>query len=510
MSKNPNRSFWLNTVNVNTYPSLNRDIKTDALIVGGGLFGITCAYLLSLEGVRTVLIEGNRLFNGVSGNTTAKITSQHGLIYDRLIRKYGEEKAQMYARSNEEAIQFITKTASDHNIHCDLQTLPAYIYTELDSSIEYIEKETIAAQKSGINASLMKNLELPLKIKAAIMFHNQAQFHPVKYMNELAVIFINNGGKIFENTRALSLEQGKYHIVKTSGDNQIKAKHVIIATHFPFYDGLGLYFSRLYAERSYITAVAIKEDFPRGMFLGADDPALSFRSQSASGNKLLLIGGENHKTGDGSSSIMHYANLLRKAKELYTVTSNPYQWSAQDYNTPDNIPYIGELTSGTTNIYVATGFKKWGMTTATLSAIMIRDLIIKGESPWTPLYNPSRFNLKASTVETYIKENFHVAKELIKGKVRKAPEFKSIKEGEAKEIEIEGKKYGGYKDSDGTLYILDITCTHLGCELKWNDAERSWDCPCHGSRFNYDGSIIEGPAHNPLKQKNNEIQPNLK
>jgi Rieske Fe-S protein len=323
-------------------------------------------------------------------------------------------------------------------------------------------------------------------------------------------LIVINGGTIYENTRAVDIEQGEPVTVLTANKKKIKAKSVVIATHFPFYDGLGLYFTRLYAERSYVQAVKIKEQFPSGIFKNIDQPVISLRSQPLDNDKLILVSGDYHKTGDGGSTEEHYQNVLNRAKQLYTVTENPYRWSAQDYNTPDGIPYIGYLAGDTKNIYVGTGFKKWGITTSTLAAMLIKDLITKGKSPWAALYNPQRFNVKASTAGMYVKDNFHVAKELVIGKLKKVPEDVTLNNDEGKIIEINGKKYGAYKDNNGKIHIHDTTCTHLGCELKWNDAEKTFDCPCHGSRFNYDGSVIEGPAHNPLKEQNNYISPNLK
>ena len=510
MDKIVNKSYWLDSVNRHNYVSLDMDIETDALIIGGGMVGITTAYLLSLEGIRTTIIEGNTLFSGASGNTTAKLTSQHGLIYDKLISGIGEEKARLYAEANENAIKSVKKIIKNNNIHCDLLSLPAYVFTEQDSSIDNIEKEALAAQKLGINASFTNELNIPFKVKAAVMFHNQAQFHPAKYLNELAKLYIINGGQIYENTRAKSLDTGDIHTIITTNGKIIKAKYVIIATHFPFYDGLGLYFTRLYPERSYIIGLKIKEDFPNGMYITAECPKLSLRSQPMNGEKLILFGGESHKTGDGIPTTPHYIKLLEQAEKHYTVLSNPYRWSAQDYNTPDGMPYIGELSSSSKNIYVATGFAKWGMTTSMVSATMIKDLIINGDSPYKIIFNPSRISLKAATTTTFIKESVNVAKNLIKGKLNYIPDDIEVNKGEGKVVIINNKKYGAYRDEEGKLHIVDTTCTHVGCECRWNDAEKTWDCPCHGSRFNIDGNIIEGPAHNPLNKENHRIEPNIK
>jgi glycine/D-amino acid oxidase-like deaminating enzyme/nitrite reductase/ring-hydroxylating ferredoxin subunit len=489
----PPQSYWMASTKKPDYSVLDKDIKADAAIVGGGISGITTAFLLKSEGLKVAIIEADRILQGTTGHTTAKVTSQHSLIYHKLINQMGEEKAKQYAQSNEWAIDFIDNISKEHNIDCDFERCPAYVYTANDMYVKNIENEAKAAQKLGIKADYLEEIPVPGIVKAAVRFDNQARFHPLKYLIALAEKIQGDGSYIFEHTRAVDLEKGNLCSVITEKGHKVIASHVFIASHFPFYDGMGFYFTRLYPDRSYVIAVKIKEKYPGGMYITAEDPGRSLRSQSSGEEELVLVGGEHHKTGQDGDTLKHYENLKSYAEQTFQVLDIPYRWSTQDYSTADGVPYAGYLTSNTPNIYVSTGFGKWGMTNSTVSAAIIKDLIIKGESPWEPVYNPSRFT-PAASAKKFIIENVNVAKELVTGKLASIPDDVKIEKGEGKSIEIEGKKVGAYRDQEGTLHVVDTTCTHMGCELQWNSAEKTWDCPCHGSRFTYEGDIVEGPA----------------
>lgn len=491
--KMPPKSYWLASTERTDYPSLKDDIKVDVAIVGGGMAGITAAYLLTGEGAKVAIIEADRILQGTTAHTTAKLTSQHDLIYYKILSKMGEESAKQYADANEYAISFVENIIHSKNIQCDFHKCPAYVYTEQDEYIKKIQDEAKAAEGLGIKASYIENIPLPFSIKAGLRFDNQARFHPLKYLLPIAKEISENGCHIYEQTRAVKIEEGDPCIIITDNDKKVTASHVILASHYPFHDWPGLYFSRLYPERSYILGVKMEEKFPDAMFITAEKPGRSLRSQDYEDGEIVLIGGEHHKTGQGESTPIHYENLKKFAEENYKVKEIPFRWSTQDYTTPDEIPYIGRLTSNTPNIYVATGFRKWGMTNTTVSALIIRDLITKGVSQWEEVYNPSRFT-PAASAKNFIVENANVAGELITGKLEVAPKDLDIEKGEGKVITYNGKKTGVYKDEDGKLHMIDTTCKHIGCEIHWNAAETSWDCPCHGSRYSPDGDIIEGPT----------------
>ncbi|WP_251859670.1 FAD-dependent oxidoreductase [Clostridium sp. Marseille-Q2269] len=505
------KSYWLDSSSKTNYPILHENINVDITVIGAGIVGITTSLLLKNQGFKVALIDADRIAQGTSGHTTAKITSQHHLIYHKLINEIGKENAKLYANANESAIDFIENTIHEYSIDCDFHRLPAYIYTKDEKFVPSIKKEADSAASLGLKAKFLDSIPLPLSVKAALCFENQAQFHPRKYLLHLASKISGEGSNIFENTKIVDITEEDECICTTDNDQTISSSKIIIASHFPCYDNLGLYFARLSPKRSYVLALESKEDFPEGMFINAEEPGRSLRCVNCKNSKIILVGGEGHKTGHGENTLTHYKNLKSFAKEAVNTENILYYWSTQDYITLDGIPYIGNLTSTTENIYVATGFGEWGMTNGTAAAILLKDLIIKKENPWENLYNPSRA-MSSVSVKNLFKENIDVAKELIKGKLGSAPNNVHLNNDEGKVVTIQGRKYGAYKDNMGTIHLVDNTCTHLGCELKWNDAEKSWDCPCHGSRFSYEGDIIEGPAINKLnhyKESPNKINPNI-
>lgn len=494
-------SYWIDSVRLPDYPVLDEDITVDVAVVGGGIVGITSAYLLTQRGLKVAVVEASNILQGTTGHSTAKVTSQHSLIYARLAKEMGYELARQYADANESAIQMIYQTSQEHSIDCDFAWRPAYIYTQSEQYIRDIEDEARAARDLGIEASYIDKISLPFKIWAAVRFDRQAQFHPLKYLGVLARYITDHGSYIFEDTPAVNLEDKPAAVVTKKGP-RVKTNKIIVATHYPFFDGGGLFITRLYAEKSYVVAIKAEEKFPEGTFITAETPARSLRAQNDNGEEIIFIGGEHHKTGDEINTNVHYQNLINYARNNFTVTDISYRWSTQDCMTLDGVPYVGHLTPRSPDIYVATGFNKWGITNGIASAMILADLITKGDSPWAPVYNPSRFNL--ASIKTFLVQNADVAKELVGGKMARLPEDVDIKCGEAQVVEAEGEKMGVFRDDQGELHWVDTTCTHLGCELKWNDAERSWDCPCHGSRFSYDGDVVEGPAFNQLQCSHKE------
>lgn len=491
-------SFWIASTEDTSYPQAVGDMEVDVAIIGGGITGLTTAYLLRKEGVRVAIIEANRIAKGVSGHTTAKITSQHSLIYDRLINTVGEEKSQQYAAANQAAIDLVENIARENNIQCDFKRLPAYVYTHDEKYIQKIEDEVKAALRLGIPAEYTDKLQLPFKVKGAMKFANQAQFHPRKYLLALAAAIAGDDCRIFEQSRAVKFLEGETHTIVTDNGAKIRAKSVVLASHYPFYDLPGLYFTRIYPERSYLMGLRIKGSFPEGMYITAENPTRSMRTCINGNSELLIVGGEHHKTGHGTDLHEHYEALRKFAQSGFDVIDIPYRWSAQDYTAMDEIPIAGHLTSRKDRIYLATGFAKWGMSNGTASAVIISDLILKGDSPWAPVYDPSRFTPVASA-KNFVVENADVAKNYISGKLNIRTETVDVAKGEAAISETGGHKVGVYKDMDGNSHFVSTTCTHIGCELKWNSAELSWDCPCHGSRFTYTGDIIEGPALECIK-----------
>lgn len=495
---------WRSSVELPKFQKLEENMEADICIVGAGITGITTAYLLSQAGLKVILIEAGSILNGTTGHTTAKITAQHDLIYDELIAHIGEEKAKLYYQANHEAIRFIENLVKEHQIDCDLKRQDAYLYTNSDVELSKLEKEMTAYQKLGIENELVTDIPLNLEMKAALVMKNQAQFHPLKYLNVLLNKFIEAGGLVFEQTTAVDILDEMIPKVVTEKGHTISCKYIIAASHFPFYDVPGLYFTRMYAERSYVLAVKMDEAFPDGMYLSVEEPKRSLRSANINGEELVLIGGQSHKTGQGISTILHYEALQEYAQDTFSITNIPYRWSAQDYITLDKIPYVGQLTNNHENILIATGFRKWGMTNGTASALLLTDIVLGKENRYLDVFTTSRFHADPS-VKTFLRENMNVAKELISGKVEfPLRKIADLANDQGAVVNVNGKRAGAYKDSEGNVYLVDTTCKHLGCEVEWNSGDRTWDCPCHGSRYSIEGEVIDGPAKKPLDRVENE------
>lgn len=494
-------SYWLATTPESNYSALQGDIRVDIAIIGGGIVGLTTAYLLKEAGFSSIaVIEAGHILRGVTGNTTAKVTSQHHLIYDRLISKFGKRQAQQYAESNQAAIEKIASIVASKKIDCDFFRKPAYVYAESEDSTNKIRNEVQAAKSLGLPAYFEEKLSLPFKTYGAVRFNDQAQFHPTKYLNALAEVIHGDGCHIFEKTRALKIE-GSEPTTITTDKGTVTAHRVIQATHYPIHDKPGMFFQRLHQSRSYVLGVRIRDSFPDGMFINAEEPARSLRSQRTDGGELILVGGEGHRTGEEENEIIRYQNLEKWVRANYSVDSIDYRWSTQDTISIDHIPYIGRQTSGNDNIFLATGFKKWGMTTGTVAAMIITDMIAGKPNPWEEVYDPSRFK-PVESAKTFVSQAIEATKGLVGDRILPVhKEASQLDPGEGAIVKIEGERVAAYRDQNGTLYTLDPACRHMGCIVSWNDAEKTWDCPCHGSRYNATGEVIHSPAVYGLPEK---------
>lgn len=497
-------SYWIDTTPESRYPVLSGDIEVDVAVIGGGIVGITSALLLKEAGLSVALIEAGRILQGVSGQTTAKVTSQHHLVYDRLISDFGKEQALQYAESNQAAIEKIASLVRSNNIDCDLLRKPAYVYAGSKDSTSKIHKEVDAAKSLGIPASLEEDLPLPFETHGAVRFDDQAQFHPRKYLCALSQKIPGDGCHIFEDTKIHKIEGEGPISVRAESSGIITAKNVIQATHFPIHDKPGLLFSRLHQSRSYVLGVHLEEPLPEGMFINAEHPARSLRSQPEEEGELVLVGGEEHRTGEGGNTKDHYRNLEEWIRSIYPVRSVDYHWSTQDVITADHVPYIGRITSDSEHSYLATGFRKWGMTTGTVAAMILTDMILGRENSWAKVYDPSRFK-PLESAKTLFSQAVESGKGLIGARVLPLHENASqIASGEGAIVKIGGERVAAYRKDDGGLLTLDPSCRHMGCIVSWNNAERTWDCSCHGSRYNVRGEVVHNPAVNNLPEKNTE------
>jgi glycine/D-amino acid oxidase-like deaminating enzyme/nitrite reductase/ring-hydroxylating ferredoxin subunit len=488
-------SLWLATTPETDFPALQGELTVDVAIVGGGITGLTAATLLKESGRTVAVIEAGRIVQGVTGYTTAKVTSLHALIYDHLIRQFGEGKAQAYAEANQAAIEHIAAWIRDKVIDCDFTRSEAYTYTESAKEVGQLQAEVEAALKLGLPASFTEQVPLPFPVKVAIRFDNQAKFHPRKYLLALAQRIPGEGSHILERTRALDIQEGKPCVVATEQGN-ITARDVIIASHFPIYDR-AFYFARMTPHRSYVLALRIAGAIPNGMFISTE-PFHSLRSHPVADGELLFVGGEGHKTGQGGDTVARYQRLEAWARERFAVRSVEYRWSTQDNRTFDHVPYVGRAAPKARHLYLATGFGGWGMTNGTAAGRLLCDLILGRTNPAAVVYDPDRFKLAA--IAKLVKENVNVAARFI-GERLKSAKPESLAPGEGDIINTRQGKVAMHKAQDGTVHTLSAACTHMGCLVNWNAAEQSWDCPCHGSRFAADGKVIHGPAVKDLERK---------
>lgn len=475
------KSVWSESCKFRKRDALNKDIKTDVLVIGAGIAGVLTAYMLKQKGREVVVIDAAEIASGNTKNTTAKITSQHDLIYSKLIAEFGEEKARQYAKANELAIKKYKEIIEDKRIECDFEEKPAYVYSL--NEIDVLKEEVEAAKNLGIDAEFVDEANLPFKINGAVKFNNQAQFNPLKFLKG-----ISNELIIYENTRALEIKE---NLVVTSGGN-ITANNIVVATHYPIMNAPGYYFMKMHQERSYVLALENTSEID-GMYIDINKEGYSFRTY----NNLLLLGGISHRTGENEEG-GSYDKLRKVAKKLYPKAKEKYYWSAQDCMTIDGIPYIGRYSSETPNIYVATGFNKWGMTSSMVSAMIISDMILEKENDFSEIFSPRRFDLSLS-INNIANDLIETAKNFIAQKVYiPSSEIEHIKNGHGGIIEYNGEKVGVYKNKEGKEFFVSTKCTHLGCQLSWNADELTWDCPCHGSRFDYKGRLIGSPATKDL------------
>lgn len=430
------KSLWQATVNLPSFPTLKNDIHTDVLIIGGGIAGILTAYLLHQNGVNYILVEKDKICSGTTQNTTAKITYQHGLIYHKILKSYGVEATHKYLEANKIAFEKYKELCS--KIDCDHEIKDNFVYSI--NNKQTLEDEMNALYQIKYKAKYCENLPIPVKTAGAVKFSAQAQFNPLKFISA-----ISSELNIYENTFVKEMHGN----TAVTDFGKIYAKKAVTATHFPFINKHGAYFLKLYQHRSYVIALENAQNID-GMYVDENKKGMSFRNS----DNLLLLGGGGHRTGKTGGN---WAELRAFANNVYPNSAEKFSWSAQDCMSLDNIPYIGQYSNITSNFYVEAGFNKWGMTSAMVSAMLISDIILGKKNEYADVFNPSRSIFKPQLAINSLE---------------------SIK---------------------NLLTISKPRCPHLGCALKWNNAEHSWDCACHGSRFDKTGKLLNNPANGDLK-----------
>lgn len=495
------KSFWDESIKEkNKFSKVENDINTSVCIIGGGLTGLSCGYYLS-KNTDVIIVEKNEICSSTSGKNTGKVTSQHGLFYKYLTDSYGKEFAKKYLEANEQAINNIEDIINKEGIECEFKREFSAVYTSYDENMFKIKEEEKAVSKiEKDKCEIIKNPQLPINVKIEIAFKNQAKINPVKYGYGLANAITKNNGKIFEHSTVTDIKQisGGYEVLVNN--NKIIADKVIIATRYPTIKIPGYYFLKMYQSTSYAIVTDVKEEIFEGMYISIDTQVTSFRVIEENGKKLLLAVGYDYKTG--TEQITNgYNDLEKVVKKMYPQAEILYRWSAEDCITLDKIPYIGEYSNIMKNLYIAVGFNKWGITTSNIAGNILADKINGVENKYEEIFKSTRLNpiknkdeMKNMLVEvkdSLILSKFSLPKQTID----------NIKDGEGKIINIDGEKIGVYKAEDGKIYKVKPICTHLGCELYFNNNDKTWECPCHGSKFNYDGKMIEVPAIKDLKSE---------
>ncbi len=490
-------SLWLATSPETAYPPLSEDRTADVCIVGGGLTGLTAAYLLGQAGLDVVVLDRWQVASGTTGHTTAKVTVLQGLVYQGIEERLGRDAARDYAAANLAAQERLAAIAAHEAIDCDLQRLPAFTWTDDPGLVGAVRREAEAARDAGLAATYVDATPLPWSVLGAVRLDDQIGFHPRRYCLGLAEAVVRSGGSIHERTvaREVKEDDGGVRIVTETG--VVQARWVIIATLLPFHDPM-LLAARTQPSRSYALAARIEGRLPQGLFLSAETPHRSVRPHvAADGAGWLIVEGEEHVPGAETDVARHHAELDAWAREHFPVVSIDYRWSAQDYMTPDSLPFIGPATPGSDRVLVATGFNKWGMTNGTLAAMLLAGLIGGEAHPWLERFSATRTGVSGGAGQL-IRQTLQVAGHFIGARLPGGPEIAAIQPGQGAVVDAHLGKVAVYRRPDGSLQALSARCTHMGCIVAFNDAERSWDCPCHGSRFDTSGRVIEGPAGAPL------------
>ena len=496
--KKDTTSLWLGTRQSSAFEPLARDITIDVAIIGAGISGLTAAVLLSRSGLRVAVLERGRIGDGETGHTTSHLTEAVDARYQELIKDFGLDAAKLVARSQRDAIDRIEALAS--SLRANFERTPGYLYTEREADLEFLAKELDAARRAGCAVEWVDDVPLPFATKGAVRWDAQAQLHASEYLFALAKEAASRGVEIFEQTSVVNVHEGAPCRVETE-PHVVTAKQVFVAANVPVNNRVFLH-TKVAAYRSYAIAAEVEHGYLRGLFWDTDDPYHYTRPQESEGKTFLIVGGEDHRTGEEKDTEARYEALLSYARERYPIGPLKYRWSGQIIEPVDGLPFIGPNT-GSSHVFVATGYSGNGITYGTLAGMMFADYVSGRANPYAALYDATRVKPIASAYD-YVAENalfpYHLVKDRLTSANADVEALEDLRPGEGGIFKGEQGKVAVYRDERGELHGCSPVCTHLACDVAWNRAEKTWDCPCHGSRFSPDGRVVNGPATTDLRQ----------
>lgn len=491
-------SLWMRTSVLTDEPPLTEDLAVDVVVVGGGITGLTAALLLQTAGARVAVLEARKLAAGTSGYTTAHLTAALDTRYQVLEHKFGQEATRLVADSQMAAIDRIEALIAELEIDCDFQRVPAWLYTEQASDLEPLEEEARAAARAGLDAHLTPDVPLPFPTRGGLRFQHQARFHPRKYLLALARAVKARGGRIFEQSRVVAFDDGAPCEVRTQ-QARVRARDVLLCTHLPINK---FFFATVAAPyRSYVVTAKLRDEPSDGLFFDTAEPYHYLRRQQTAHGALWLIGGADHKVGKKRDTEACFRQLEDYARSRFAVEAFVDRWSAELWEPVDGLPYIGRNTLSR-HIRVATGFSGNGLTSGTLAAMILTDQLTGKPNPWAEVYDSQRVKPIASA-RRFLTENLDFPRHLVGDRLKPAEtrSLADVPRGEGRLVSVKGEKLAVYRSEQGELQACSAVCTHMYCHVQWNGFEKTWDCPCHGSRFEPTGEVIDGPAVRALPRR---------
>ena len=477
-------SLWVATAVGTGYPSLDSDLEVDVAVVGGGIAGLTAALALKRAGHTVAVLEAARIGTGVTGHTTGKVTSLHRLVYTELAGRHGPGVAGMYGQANQAAIEHIARVVAEEGIDCDFRRVSNYTYAESDDAVARVRDEAALAGRLGLPSVFTSETTLPFAVRGAVRFDGQAQLHAVKYLQGLARAVDGGGSHVLEDSRVTSVRDGVPGVVGT-GRGTVRAREVVIATNVPIGDG-SLFAERCYLHRSYIVACQAPAAPLDGTFISVDEPMRSILAIDVDGSQYILTGGEGHRAAETADAGVRYRRLAAFSRERLGTGETSFRWSTQDAMPVDGLPYAGTWTTTAAHVHVITGLRKWGLTNGTAAALVLADTLSGRHNPWAAVFDTNRATADGRAGGSGPQPQH--------APLPDQATVAGLRPGDGAVVEIDGEMTAVYADPAGDLLAVSAICTHLGCTVAFNAEDSTWDCPCHGSRFAVDGTVIQGPA----------------